>query len=296
MTSSDYRLGITLALGAAVCFGLSHTVVVLAYSNGASPLTVSATRFALPVLALSAYFLVRGEAVLLPRRQFVWTIGLGLLTGAYNLALLIALKHLPAGVAMLVFYLFPLMTGVLAAAMGWGALDRKMGLAAIVALFGLALTLGVKYGDYSLFGLGMSVAAAVGLAVVSVFSKPVIAASDPLRATNLMSLGALVSLAIVVAGLYGFQWPKGGAGWAGFLLCHLFYAIGVVAFFMAIDKVGAPMTATLGNLQPVVVIAVAFAMLGQTLTVPQLLGAAIVVAALVTVARRGPAAKGTRAG
>ncbi len=290
MAPSDQRIGAFLGLGAATFMGFSHSVVVLAYSSGADPLTVSATRFMLPVLALIAYLAIKGEPMFMPRRHGFWALGLGVLTALYNLCLLIALDLLPAGIAMLVFYLFPLLTGALIAIIGWARFDRRMVAAAVVALLGIALTLGVGLGDYSLFGLAMSLVAAIGISVMSVISIRVIAASDPLRTTAYMCAGATASLLIIASALDGFQWPTGGQGWTGFLLSHLFYAVGLIAYFVALGRVGAPITTMLSNLQPLVVIAVAFFLLDQTLAPLQLLGAALVIGALVVAVRREPAA------
>jgi drug/metabolite transporter (DMT)-like permease len=202
--------------------------------------------------------------------------------------LLVALDLVPAGIAMLVFYLYPIFTGIIVALMGWAPFDRKAAGAAIVALLGLALTLGVRLDDYSLVGLAMAALAALGLGVVSAASGRVMAASDPLRVTVYISAGALVSLIAVAAALGGFQWPTTQEGWTAFILSQMFFAVAIIAYFVAIAQVGASTTATLGNLQPLVVIVAAFFILDQSLTPLQLLGSVIVVGALIAVARKGP--------
>ena len=74
---------------------------------------------------------------------------------------------------------------------------------------------------------------------------------------------------------------------SAFTLSHIFFTAGIIAYFVAIDRVGAATTATLGNLQPLVVIVVAFFLLGQSLTTLQLVGAIVVVGALIVAARKG---------
>lgn len=287
---SRHHIGIGLGLGAAVSFGLCHSIIVLAYSGGTNPISVSATRFVLPILVLLAFLVIRRDRIALPRAHAIRAIGLGVVTAGYTLALLMALDRVPAGIAMLVFYLFPIFTGVIVALMGWTRFDRKTAGASIVALLGLALTLGVRPEDYDLVGLALSALGALGLAVVSAASVRVIAVSGPLRTTLYMSVGAQVTLVAVVAALGGFQWPGTQEGWTAFILSHVFYAASLIAYFVALARVGAATAATLGYLQPLIVIAVAYLLLGQSLTPLQLAGAVIVVGALVVAARKGPVA------
>jgi len=283
--TTNHQLGIGLGLGAAVSFGICHSIIVLAYSGGTNPLTVSMTRFVLPILALLAFLAIRRDPLVLPRRHAIWSIGLGVVTAVYTLALLMALDLVAAGIAMLVFYLFPIFTGIIVAIMGWTPFDRKTAGAAIVALLGLALTLGVRLDDYSVVGLALATLGALGLAVVSAASGRIIAASDPLRVTVYMSASASVVLFAVVIAVGGFQWPTTQEGWMAFVLSQVLYAVALIAYFVALAKVGATTVATLGYLQPLIVIAVAYLLLGQSLTLPQLLGSLVVVGALVAASR-----------
>jgi drug/metabolite transporter (DMT)-like permease len=59
----------------------------------------------------------------------------------------------------------------------------------------------------------------------------------------------------------------------------------MIGYFVAIGRGGAPMTATLSNLEPLVAITAAFLLFGQTLAPLQLAGAAVVVGALIVAAR-----------
>ena len=85
-----------------------------------------------------------------------------------------------------------------------------------------------------------------------------------------------------------FRLPTTEDGWVGFILSHVCFAVGVIAYFVAIDKVGPSITATLSNLQPLIVIAIAFSILGQSLAHLQLVDAIIVVGALIIAARKAP--------
>ena len=67
-------------------------------------------------------------------------------------------------------------------------------------------------------------------------------------------------------------------------------ALSVGAFYVALPLIGAPRAALASTLEPVSTAAVAFIVLGETLAVPQLAGAALVLAAVALLATERPAA------
>lgn len=285
MADTKYRLGVLIALGAAACFGIANTVIGLAFEAGANPLSMAATRFVLPAVLLLAILAFAGKPVILPWRQGLISILLGMLTGVYTIGLLTALKVLPAGIAILVFYLFPIITAIIVSVMGWAKINRPFVIAALVAFAGLALALGVKIAEYDPFGILYAFIAAVGLAVVSSVSARVIAVSDPRQATLYMSTGSFVALMVVLLIFGGFAAPQTTLGWVGFFATHVFYAAAIIGFFYAVALIGAAGATMFSNIEPLVVITGAFLVLGQTLAPLQLVGAVVVVVALSFAAR-----------
>ena len=170
--------GMAVALGAAVGFALANTVVTAAYQGGSDPISVSGTRFFLPLLILVGYALLRKNPIVLPGREGTWALFIGVVTALYTLALMTALNRLPVGIAILVFYLFPILTVAISAAMGWTRLSPRTAGAAMVALAGLVFALGVRIDEYDLWGIGLAALAALGLAIVSAVSGRVIANSE----------------------------------------------------------------------------------------------------------------------
>ena len=280
--------GTALALAAAVCFAFANTIVRAVYDGGSDPISVSGTRFILPFLILVGYALWCGSPIILPRRDGIWALLLGVVTALYTVSLLTALGLLPVGIAILVFYLFPILTVAISAAMGWTRLSVRAVGAALVALAGLAFALGVGINDYNLSGIGLAALAALGLAVVSAVSGRVIGNSDPVRATIYMAVGAVLPLLGWVVLTGGFNWPETGAGWVGLIVSNTFYAAAMISYFVAIGLAGPPTVATMANLEPLVAITAAFLLFGQSLAPLQIAGATLVVGALIFAAQPDP--------
>ncbi len=88
----------------------------------------------------------------MPKRDGLIAVVLGLITVGYTWGLLSAIEVLPVPLAVLVFYLFPIFTTFIVAAMGWEKLHRINVIAAFVAFAGLALALGVSGKGLNLTG------------------------------------------------------------------------------------------------------------------------------------------------
>lgn len=286
------KAGVTLALSSAVAFALANTVVGVAYRGGTNPLTVSATRFVLPIVILLVILWLAKKPVFLPARAGIGALILGVVTSAYTLALLSSLSVLPVGIAILVFYLFPIITAFIVSIFRWAPLSRWTIIGAFIGFCGLALALGVKFEDYPLIGIAQAAFAALGLATVSAVSGRVIGTGDPRQATLYMAAGALVSFMVIVAVVGGFALPTTSEGWVGLGTTNIFYAFAMIGYFYAISYIGAAFTTIFSNLEPLVAIVAAFFLLDQQLEPLQLVGAAIVVAALFIAARGKPPGTG----
>ena len=269
----------------AVCFALSNTFAGLAYQGGATPFTISATRFFLPAVILLIILVVQNQPILMERKHGMGAGILGVITIIYTLALLTSIELLPVPIAILIFYLFPIFTGMILAATGWGTFNRTKILSTLVAFLGLALTLGVQFKELNTIGMILAAVAAVGLATVSAVSGRLIGGADPRQATLYMAITALITMLIIVGIRGNLEMPENATGWTGFCISNMFYAAAMIGFFYAISMAGAGATTFFSNLEPLVVTAAAFLLLNQSMLPLQLFGICIVVGALIFYAR-----------
>src|SRR5512147_2106861 len=112
-------VGITIGLAAAVAFALSNTSASLAFHGGSNPLTLAATRFVLPTLVLVVWLRLQGVMLWLPKRDGWIAVALGAITAAYTWALLSAIGAIPLAIAILIFFLFPLIATIILGVCGW---------------------------------------------------------------------------------------------------------------------------------------------------------------------------------
>lgn len=279
-------MGIIVVLSVGVCFALSNTLAGLAYTGGANPLSVSTTRYFLPALILLVILLSTGKPVRLPRRDGLTACALGLVTAVYSWSMLAAIEVMPLSLAVLIFFLFPLITSFLVVLLGWERLRPMTIVAAIVAFLGLALALGVGGTTLNPVGIALAGVGALGLAIVSVVSSRVIRSGDARQVTlHIVGTAALTFLTVTL--FRGeFLLPETTAAWWGFVGNNFLFAAAIIGYFKGIEMIGPVRTTVFSYIEPVAAAAAAFVVLGQQLAPLQLVGLLVVIGALIAAGRR----------
>ena len=281
MNRSREYLGIAVIVGVGVFFALGNTLANIAYAGGSDPVSLSAARFLVPAIALAAILALAGKPTALPRRDAAAALALGIVTAVYTLALLSAIEILPVALAVLIFFLFPILTSVILALMGWERLPLTTIAAGALAFAGLTLALGVNRQALSFQGMIYSGIAALGLAIVSAVSGRIIRSGD----SRPVTLYILTTASAVAFGIVLFRGeillPQTVSGWWGFAGSAVFSGIAMIGFFVAISLIGAARATLFQYAEPLFTMGTAFLFLGQALTPLQILGAVVVVGALV---------------
>ena len=274
-------VGNILALTAAVAFAFSNTTASLAFHGGSNPITLAAVRFILPVIVLVIWLTATGRSVWLPKRDGWIAIALGALTAAYTYALLSAIAVIPLALAILTFYLFPLVATLILGFFGWDKLGWKTIAAIVVAFAGLALALDPRAESLDVTGILQALLASLGLGAIVALSSRVLRAGDSRPVTLYMAAVAAVLLIVFCALQGDFVLPNTPRGWLGFVAAALLYAFAMIAFFIAISIIGPARTSLLCYAEPVVAAGLGVVLLGQALTLVQISGIILVIFALV---------------
>lgn len=273
--------GIALALAAAIAFALANTSASIAYRSGSNPLTVAAIRFVLPTGTLFLWLRMRGVPLALRGRDGWLAALLGAVTAFYTWALLNAIGAIPLALAILVFYLFPLVATMILVTCGWEKFGWQTMAAIVLALVGLALALDPHGGDVNFEGVALALVGALGLGIVIAVSSRVFGAGDSRPVTlYIAAVSAMVLIGLCAA--HGeFVLPQTSFGWLGFVGTSIFYAFAMIAFFIAISMIGPMRVSILSYAEPVVSAGLGVTLLGETLAPIQITGIALVVTALV---------------
>ncbi|MFI1568440.1 EamA family transporter [Streptomyces sp. NPDC020490] len=282
-------VGLGLALGSAVAFGGSGVAAKPLIEAGLDPLHVVWLRVAGAALVMLPVA-VRHRA--LPRRRPALLAGFGLLAVAgVQACYFAAISRIPVGVALLVEYLAP------ALVLGWvrfvqrRAVTRAAALGVVLAVGGLACVVEVWSGlSFDALGLVLALGAAccqVGYFVLSDQGSD--AGDDAPDPLGVIAYGLLTGAAVltVVARPWGMDWSvlagtadmNGTPVAAGLLLAWIVLVATVLAYVtgvLSVRRLSPQVAGVVACLEAVIATVLAWVLLGEHLSAPQIVGGAVV--------------------
>lgn len=265
----------------AMSLGAGHVFARLAFTNGTNVLTGALTR-ALSATVLLFLLLQFRHIRLVPlHREFKATLALGLFISGQTGLIQLAVSLLPVSVAILVFYLFPVFTGLASAVLGDERFSARLIGTLIAAFGGLSLVLGIEHLAANPLGIAAAAGAALCFSAALVLTPrlaPTMAA--PLRTFYTLATSAIVFI-VIVAGTNSLDLPDTTNGWIGIAGLGLCYSMGITGLFLLLTRLGPTQSAMVLNLEPVFVAMIAWLALGEQLSALQLLGGIIVVSAVI---------------
>jgi drug/metabolite transporter (DMT)-like permease len=278
-----------LMLGAVLIWGINFSVLKVALQYF-SPLAFNAVRFSLATLLMLVALRWQRESFSVSRADLLPVIGLGLLGHTfYQLIFINGMARTSPANASLLMATAPIFVVIYGRILGFERTNWAVWAGIVVSFVGiLLLVLGgegnVSLGGSTVLGDLLVLGAAMLWAGYTTGSKPLLARYSPVKLTTAsMVYGTIPLVLISLPAMVQQDWraPTSGA-WAGLLYSAVFsIAIGYVAWYTSVRRVGSARTAIFSNLTPVVSVVVSWLFLGYRLTPLQLTGGAVVLAGLV---------------
>jgi drug/metabolite transporter (DMT)-like permease len=280
----------------ALMMGANHVAARIAFNDGVDVATAVAIRSGVTAAVLAVIIGTQGVRLAFTRRHKLVLPVMGLLVGVQSLFIYSSVARLPVALALLAFNTYPIWTALWARVIYRQRPERAMLLAMPVILFGLALALDVlgaasglgAAGQWASIGagVGFALAAAGTFGLVLVFTQHEAADVDGrVRTAITMGMAAVVALAAVAA-QGGFHLPNAAAGWGGLAALSLLYGTGITILFTVLPRLGVVGNSAIMNVEPVFALVLAWLVLGQAIAPVQVVGALIVVGAVMVLGMR----------
>jgi len=220
----------------------------------------------------------------------------GLAIGVQSQCIYSSVARLPVALALLVFNTYPLCTAFWDRVLYGRRTERAVLQAMPVILLGLAMALDVM-GASS--GLGaadqwqqMGVGVAFALTAAAVFGLALVwtqhetqGMDGRVRTIGTMTLSGLVALAVITS--HGSpHWPQTALGWSGMAAMTFLYGTAFTILFTVLPKLGVSGNSAVMNVEPVFALVLAWAVLDQRIAPIQIVGALLVVGAVVALGLR----------
>jgi drug/metabolite transporter (DMT)-like permease len=150
---------------------------------------------------------------------------------------------------------------------------------------GTVLIVGLESGSGQILGIVLGITAAVLYSIYIVVGSQVILNAGAFPASTIVIISAGVIFSGVVA-VKGVQFPATLIGWISvFAIALVSTALAIVTFFAGLKKIDPANASMISTLEPVVTIVLAVVILGETVTIPKILGGIIILVAVVLLAR-----------
>jgi len=287
--------GTLLVAGAAALWGINGTVAALIMEAGVSPARLAEARIVLSAVLLLGWLLWRDRPSLrLSRREILLFAVFGII-GLVGVQWFYfeAISRIPIGIALVIEYSAPLLVA-LWVRFAWGRRLPWPAWAAIpVALVGLALVLGVFGGidgRLSVLGVAFSLLAALTYAYYALHAERL---TRKRSAASVLGIGLGFGAVALVIALPVWSFPfaaltrhSEGLGpelpiWLMLLWVSVLGTIVPFAMLLAgVRRVGADGATVTAMIEPILAGAVAWVLLGQSLSSAQVAGALIVMVAV----------------
>lgn len=299
MGLADYRP----VLVCAVMYATAVVAARVAFEDGANTATVVTLRCVFAALAIGIAIRVRDYlggrkgtttsddrrgATISPDRQGATTprerwifLALGVVFALNVYAFYRAVELLKVPLAILTFYVYPLMTGAFSALAGLDRFNPRTIVFALISLAGLGLATGAAPEAVDPVGVALALASGAVIAFLLVVTTRYLNHVDAQRRTFWMMVSTSAVLLLGTAATGGGVAPGTPKGWWAIAVVCGLYSIGLVSLFTSASRIGPLRTALMMNLEPVIAISLSMAVLGQGLGGLQFAGGVLVIAGVV---------------
>lgn len=187
-----------------------------------------------------------------------------------------AIQLVQVPIAILTYFVYPLLTGITGALFGIERLGWRGSVAAIVAFLGLALMIGANPQNLAIVGIGFALGAAVLL-----IARTELSTADPRLTTWYLLVSSTAIFLIAAVATLNWQPPQTALGWAAIVIVSIGTAVATLTLFISTERIGPFRSALIMNLEPLLATILSAPILGEVITPIQALGGAIMLAAMV---------------
>ncbi|MFN2463956.1 MAG: DMT family transporter [Candidatus Dormibacteria bacterium] len=269
----------------ATSFGTLAVFGKLAYADGVNVQTLLGFRFLLAGSVLLLVVVARRR----PRpgrRTFLALVALG--SAGYvgqSAAYFNSLRFVPAAVTSILLYTYPAIVTVASVRLYGAPMDRARAAAVVLALLGSALVASPS-GGLRWEGIVLGLLSAAVYSTYILAGKRVMARVDPVTAITVIALsGGLTYMAFTLA-THSLSPPHSARGWLAIVgLALIATVVGGGGFLAGLRRTDPGRASLISTLEPVSTATLAFLIFGELLGPLQLVGGALVLAAVVMTAR-----------
>jgi drug/metabolite transporter (DMT)-like permease len=278
-------LGVFLIILSALFSGTLAIFACLAYQAGTNPITLLFLRFS--IAGVFMVLVMAAQGVAFPRgRTLIVLIAMGaLFYVSLSLSFFTALTMAPAGLVVILLYLYPAFVTILTAIFLKKPVTTFNIVALLLSFIGIVFIVGLNSGKGQILGILLAILTALLFAIYLVLSHKSIIKAGALSATTVLTFSAGIVFGGIVA-VKGVEFPVTMVGWVYAVAVALIPTVlAFLTLFAGLKRIEPPNAAIILTMEPVIAVVLAAVILGETITPVKILGGMMILSAVILLAR-----------
>jgi len=282
--------GTLYILASALCFGSMPIFARLAYASGVDIPTLLLLRFSMAAVLMWVWLLAKGVKLPGPKGLAICIAMGGVGYAGQAFSYFTALTFASASLVALLLYTYPAIVAILSRIVLKHPLSRLQVLAVAIALAGSVLIIG-RAGDGQPLGIFFGLLAAFIYSVYILTGSRFPADVTPVASTTVIASSAALTYGVAVA-IRGFHPPATTQGWISIVsIAVICTVLAILFFFEGLERVGPVKASVFSTVEPVATVILAALVLGERITLVRVLGGALIVGAVLMLARESALAE-----
>jgi len=274
-------LGILLALGAGLFFGIIGPITKTAYNLGVGVSLAIFLRYLVATLLILPAIPFQKKLISVYINNFFYFILITLGSILLTIGLLVSVTFIDVSLAILIFCTYPIFVLLLSIIIDKEKISSVVKLLFLSTFIGLFFVLGPSFEDLNLFGVILaSIAAIGGTTMIATNQRMVKKGITPIQINIFVNIFNFIFFSFVLFFFFTINFSISKMALFTILIPSISYAIALFFQLLAIPKIGQSNTALFLYSEPVIAIIGAVLLLKETLNYYQLLGAIVVLMSL----------------
>jgi len=277
-------IGTMQVLLSTFCFGAIGTFAKLAYASGVDSPSLLALRFAVAAAVLWLYFLISNRSLIrIGRKELATCAALGLAGyGIFSSLVFKAFESTPASVAGLLFFIYPVFVIIIDWIIARERPEASLWAGALVILAGIAVGVFGTVGGHMTIGVLLAAAGGAWYAAYVVISRRLLNNMKPQTVALYVTTFAAVGFFLMSGPVLSRVSEITMRGWLVVLaIAIISTVVALLSFFSGLDKLGSAEASQIGTFELIVTLSLATLVLGESLTLPLVLGAALILSGML---------------
>lgn len=279
--TSRWVFSVAPGLAAALALGVADVLAKIIIASHCDVLTMLLFRSVVGLGLMAAWLRLGSKPVPMNARGRLISIGIGVLFSVLIFCLFKAIEANEVPTAVLTYFIYPLLTGLVASATGFERLRWQGVLCALAAFVGLAIMIGAHPAGLALAGIAYAIGAAGCRTGVLIFTRAFLVGADARLTTWYSVVAQFVIFLAASLPTQTLKPPQTDGGWVALAALSVATTAAILFVFVSTVRIGPFRTALLTNFEPMIAMVLSALALGEVITPMQTVGSGIMLAALI---------------